>query len=196
MATADPSDDRATPQPPPPAAVPSGLADATPQVPTPPSGKEGGLGGERTGLFRPKWIIAGFGLPGRSVSEELDHQKIPYTVIEVNPEVVFRCAKGGRHMVLGDVRDPAILESAGIGSVDVVALMMPVEHAVVEAARVIRRLRPDARILARTTYLSVGMEMKELGVTNVVIAEEVVARASAEIVRGILKRGEKPPAIR
>lgn len=134
----------------------------------------------------PQVLIAGFGLPGRSISEALDATGVPHVVIEANADVVLRCRKTGRRMVCGDARDPAVLTEAGVASVGLVALMMPVESAVIEAVEVVRRLRPDVRIVARVTFTSTGLEATRRGADAVVVAEQVVALDAARTVAGLL----------
>lgn len=137
----------------------------------------------------PRVMIAGFGLPGRSISEALDEAGVPHVVIEANADVVERCRKSGRNMVCGDARDPAVLVEAGLASVGLVALMMPVEAAVIDAVEAVRRLRPDVRIVARVTFTSTGLEATRRGADAVVVAEQVVALEAARTVAGLLPAG-------
>lgn len=127
--------------------------------------------GERT----PQVIIAGFGVPGRYVAELLECRGVPYCVIEMNPATAARCADNGLRILVGDVRDQTLLEQAGIRSASLVVLAIPNEEAVHDAITVIRRLRPDIHIFARTAYTSAGLKAHQLGADEVVIAEQLVA---------------------
>jgi voltage-gated potassium channel Kch len=124
----------------------------------------------------PHVIIAGFGVPGRYVAELLECWHISYCVIELNPATAARCAENGLRILVGDVRDEAILRDAGLARASLVVLAIPNEEAVHQAISTIRRLRPDVRILARTAYTSAGLKAHQLGADDVVIAEQLVAR--------------------
>ena len=137
--------------------------------------------------FRPRVIIAGFGLPGRSIADSLEIAHIPYSVIEVNADVVDRCLHIGRHMIRGDVRDPAILREAGIETADILALMVPVEAIVLDAIDIARSLRKDIKIIARTSFTSTGMDADKRGADRVIVAEQVVAAAAANVVKEMIK---------
>lgn len=147
------------------------------------TGGGGGALGERLG---PRAIIAGFGLPGRSIADDLDRRQIPYVVIEVNAEVVERAKKCGRRMICGDVRQLGVLEEAGLGGAEVVALMVPVEGIVIEAVEVVRKARPDIKIVARVAFTSTGMEAKRKGADVVIVAEQVVASSATNVVGALL----------
>ncbi|MGH7177505.1 MAG: NAD-binding protein, partial [Tepidisphaeraceae bacterium] len=54
-------------------------------------------------------IIAGFGLPGRAAAERFDAAGVPYSIIELNPGTVERCAETGTMIIAGDVNEEATL---------------------------------------------------------------------------------------
>jgi voltage-gated potassium channel Kch len=120
-------------------------------------------------------VIAGFGLPGRSVAESLDHKHIPYCVIERNVQTVSRCLRAGIRIIEGDVTDPQILERAEIRRATLYAIAIPDEDVMLKAVEVARALNPTCRIIARCMYTSAGMKALTAGATEVVIAEKAVA---------------------
>jgi CPA2 family monovalent cation:H+ antiporter-2 len=126
-------------------------------------------------------IIAGFGLPGRSLEEELSRLGVGCVVIETNPDVVARCRKAHHIMVCGDARSEAVLREAGIQRAAWLAVVIPAEDVVLDVIRVARRLNPGLRILARTAFTSTGMEATRLGAVDVVVAEQVVAAAVVKV---------------
>jgi voltage-gated potassium channel len=136
----------------------------------------------------PQVLVAGFGLPGRSIAEQLDLLNIEYSVIEMNEDVAKRCHRRNRQIVVGDATDPQTLIKAGLKTVKTVALMMPVDSAVLHAVSAVRTLRPDVYIIARTAFTSVGMEAHRLGANEIIVAEQVVATyAEQSILRRISK---------
>ncbi len=130
---------------------------------------------------RVRAIIAGFGVPGRSVAEELERLGWYYVVIDTNEQAVQRCRAYGRHMFLGDVRQEQILLQAGVAHARLLALTMPDEAVVIEAAATARRLNPSLRILARCAYTSSGFQAARAGANEVVVAEQVVAAEFARL---------------
>jgi monovalent cation:H+ antiporter-2, CPA2 family len=126
-------------------------------------------------------IIAGFGVPGRMVAEMLESRGIPYTVIEINPSTANRAAKPCRRFISGDARDPDVLHRAGIETATLLVIAIPDQSAALDATRHARRLNPTVRIITRTHFTSAGMEAKQLGATDVVVAEQAVAREFARI---------------
>ena len=133
-------------------------------------------------------IVVGFGLAGRAVANGVIDRGASYTVIENNAEVVERCLPGGLHIIQGDARDPGVLREAGIERATDVAVTVPNDQmslAVVEQAR---KLNRTARIIARCTFVSGGMEAARLGADDTVIAEHVVAQEFARMIGVALER--------
>jgi len=120
-------------------------------------------------------IIVGFGLAGRCVADLLDGTGLTYSIIEKNPVTVETQRALGRQIVHGTAIDGETLSAAGLHSADILALTIPDEKAVLEAAELARRLRPDIHIIARTNYSSQGMRASQLGANVVIKAEQAVA---------------------
>ena len=132
-------------------------------------------------------VIAGFGIPGRAVAEALTALKKSFCVIELNPATVHRCELGHVPIIEGDCRDPEILKRAGIERAREFIIVVPDEKAAIEATVQARRLSPSIRIITRCHYTSAGIEAKNRGADEVIVAEQVVA---AEVVRKIRARGD------
>jgi monovalent cation:H+ antiporter-2, CPA2 family len=126
-------------------------------------------------------IIAGFGVPGRMVAELLEARGTPYTVVEINATTANRASKPGRRFICGDIRDSAILQRAGIETAVLLVIAIPDQAAALEATRLAHHLNPTLRIVTRTHFTSAGMEAKHLGASEVVVAEQAVAREFARI---------------
>ena len=122
-------------------------------------------------------IIAGFGVPGRSVAELLHSHDVSYCVIELNPSTVDRCAKGGEHIIGGDAREPEVLRTAGIEKATVFVVAVPDEQAALDITKQAHLMNPATRIITRCHFTSKGFEARALGAAKVVIAEQVVAQA-------------------
>ena len=120
-------------------------------------------------------IIVGFGLSGRSTVNNVIEQNVSYAVIETNEATVDRCTKGGLNIIFGDARDPEILKQAGIERATDLAITVPVDEIVLAVIDQVKRLNSRARIIARCTFVSDGMEATQRGADEVVVAEQVVA---------------------
>lgn len=120
-------------------------------------------------------IIAGYGVPGRSIAEYLTAQKIRFTIIERNPVTVKRCQVGGTRIIAGDARDADTLRKAEIHKASEIAVTIPDELAVLDVVEQARRLNPKVRIIARCNFISAGMEATRRGADEVIVAEQVVA---------------------
>lgn len=130
-------------------------------------------------LPRKHVIIAGFGVVGRNLAEHFSVSKIPFTVIELNPDTVRRQRRLGRSIVFGDVANPEVLESAGIHDAEAVVLTIPDDDATVRACRAIRAVAPTVFIAARTSFLSRAIQAQEVGADQVTVEEIATARDMA-----------------
>ncbi len=115
---------------------------------------EQGTGSQPT----PYVIVAGYGLPGRSLVEILIRSQTEYVVIELNSQTCERAGSGGARMIAGSAADPEVLRQAGIERATLVALMVPNDDVVLAAIPHIRRVNSSAHIIARCSFTSTGLE--------------------------------------
>jgi Trk K+ transport system NAD-binding subunit len=136
-----------------------------------------GTGSQRT----PYVVIAGYGLPGRSLVEHLARGKTEYLVIELNPQTCERAAAGGIHIIAGNAADPEILDQAGVARATLIALMVPNDEVVLSAIPYIRGVNSSAHVIARCSFTSTGLEAMRRGADQSIVAEQVIARELVEI---------------
>lgn len=130
-------------------------------------------------------IIVGFGVNGRNVARAAKASRIPYVIIEMNPDTVLREKAKGEPIYYGDATQEAVLNHAGIKSARVVVGAIydaPATRRIVELSR---RLNPKAYIIARTRFVQEMKELYMLG-ANEVIPEEY--ETSIEIFSRVLKK--------
>jgi monovalent cation:H+ antiporter-2, CPA2 family len=132
-------------------------------------------------------IIVGFGVAGRSVVNNVIERGVSYTVIETNTATVSRCAPSGLNIIQGDARHPAILRRAGIERATDVAVTVPNDRIALEILQQARLLNPTARIIARCTFVSSGMEALNKGADETVVAEQVVAAEFGRVIAAALE---------
>lgn len=143
-------------------------------------------------------IIAGFGPVGRSIAARLDVQKVPYTVIELNPETVRRQRRLGRSILYGDVTNPEVLEAAGARIADAIVITIPDDESTLRGISTARALAPSTFIACRTGYLSGAFRAYEAGADHAVVEEVVTADAmETQIIQKLQSRrtpDSTPPA--
>ena len=135
-------------------------------------------------------VVVGYGVPGRSVVEIAKTRHVELCVVESNASTVKRCEKGGPKMVLGDARDPAVLQSAEIGRATLIVVAIPDQEAALQATRLARAMNKSAKIVTRCHYTSAGFEAHAAGADHVVVAEQVVATEMSAMVSPLLEIAE------
>ena len=116
-------------------------------------------------------IIVGYGLSGRNVATAAKTAKIPYVIIDMNPETVRSEKKAGEPMIYGDATHEAVLEHVGIESARVMVVAISDPTATRGITSFARRLNPKIHIIARTRFFTETAALLKLG-ANEVIAEE------------------------
>jgi Trk K+ transport system NAD-binding subunit len=134
----------------------------------------------------PYVVVAGFGLPGRSLVEFLVREHIEYTVIELNAQTCERAAAGGVHIIAGSATNPEVLRQAQIERATMVALMVPNDEVVLAAIVHVRRVNTKAHLIARCSFTSTGLEAIRRGADQSIVAEQVIARELEGITAGLL----------
>src|SRR5690606_35700321 len=99
---------------------------------------------------QPQVLIAGMGLFGQIVARLLTAQHIPFVALEHSPETVDTLRRFGNiRLYYGDPTRPDLLRSAGAQHVKVFVIAMDDPDTNIKATRLIRRMYPQARVLAR-----------------------------------------------
>ena len=119
-------------------------------------------------------IIAGFGCGGRFIAEFLHEQRTPFVLVELNEHTVQTQCELGVDAIFGNIADADVLHQAGIETASVLALTVPDESAALRATELARRIRPDIHIIASTRHTSTGMQARQRGADQVIVAEQVV----------------------
>ncbi len=130
-------------------------------------------------------IVVGFGLNGRNVSRVLDASRIPFIVLELNPETVRIEKKRGIPIMYGDATKESVLEKANLKNARTVVIAISDASATRRIVELTRRLNPFVYIIARTRYTNEINPLYSLG-ANDVIPEEF--ETSIEIISRVLHR--------
>ncbi|HEU4643775.1 MAG TPA: cation:proton antiporter [Gemmatimonadaceae bacterium] len=134
-------------------------------------------------------IIVGFGFNGRNLARVLRRVGIPYTVIEMNPEVVHAERPRGVPVIYGDATRPEVLRHAGIERARVMVIAISDAAATRSTVAAARRLAPHLHIVVRTRYIQETRPLLALG-TEEVVPEEF--ETAIEIFSRVLRRYRVP----
>lgn len=142
-------------------------------------------------------VLAGYGLVGRVVAEQLEKIGVSYTIVEMNPRTVERQTKFKKDSVYGDISNPEVLERAGLHDADAVIITIPDEDAVLRACSVVRKLAPKMFIAVRTNFFSKAMLATEAGADLVTVEEWATAQLmAAEVAKHLGREAPKATAPR
>lgn len=150
--------------------------------------------------LRDHLVIIGFGVNGRNLARAARRARIPYTILELNPQTVRQMRKEGEPIVFGDATNEAVLTEVGVPFARVVAVVINDPLATRRIVALVRQHCPDAHLIARTRYISEVQTLLDLGADEVVpeefetaieiftrtlqqylVPEAVIARTASEI---------------
>lgn len=116
---------------------------------------------------RPQVIIAGFGRVGQIVARILTAQRIRYTALENSPEQVDFSRRFGNRIYFGNPARPEVLRAAGAADARLFVLTTDDPDANLRTARMVKRLFPHLRVIARARNRQHAFRLMDLGVEAV-----------------------------
>ena len=116
-------------------------------------------------------IIIGFGPAGQLCAWAAAQAKLPYVVIEMNPDTVNKYSQAGEPIHYGDAVHSSLLERYGVKKARAMIIAISDPAAPYGIAQMARRMNPDMCIITRTRFLAQIDGLKKQG-ANEVIAEE------------------------
>ncbi len=130
-------------------------------------------------------IVCGYGLNGRNLVRVLRAVLVPYTILEMNAEVVRDAKEKGEKINFGDATRREVLKHAEIEKASAIVFAISDPQATRRAVTNARELSGDIFIIVRTRYITEINELLELGADEV-IPEEF--ETSIEIFSRVLQR--------
>ena len=116
----------------------------------------------------PRVIIAGYGRVGQIVARILRAQRVPFTALESSAEQVDFSRRFGSMIYFGDPSRPELLRAARADQAEVFVLATDDPEANLRTARVVRRLYPHLKIVARARNRQHAFRLMDLNVNDVV----------------------------
>ena len=131
-------------------------------------------------------IIAGLGPSGRMLMQALRESGIPYIVLELNSKTVQDERRRGEPVYYGDVTTREVLEHAGLERASALALMFHNDDMLKRTINLVRSMRPELPIVARTAFASQMEPLESAGATAVVASELAAGEVLTNKVLAIL----------
>jgi len=167
------------------------FADAVLRLPLPGklkagfSPRSGSVSAHQRQKFKDHLIIVGYGLNGRNLTQAARTAKIPYVIIEMNPETVRQERRADEPIYYGDATQEAVLKKAAIEAARIMVVAISDPAATRRTIAIARTLSPKLHIIARTRFLQEMAPLYDLG-ANEVIPEEF--ETSVEIFARVLSK--------
>jgi CPA2 family monovalent cation:H+ antiporter-2 len=134
-------------------------------------------GNDRSYLPKDHIIIAGYGITGKSVARAAEITGIPYTVIELKPDIIQREKTARRpFFIFGDAVQEEVLEHAGIHHARALVVVVSEQEAIPRIVHKARQMAPSVYIIARTEHIRNAQYLLDLGADEVVSEEYEAAK--------------------
>lgn len=135
--------------------------------------------------FHDHVVIVGFGVCGRNLAWVAEQIKVPYVILDTNPETVRKERKKGRLIYFGDASQRSVLEQVDIEEARVVVIAINDSVAARRTIEVMRQINPKLYIIVRSRFAQEMEPMTRLG-ANEVIPEDF--EASLAILASVLRK--------
>jgi len=130
-------------------------------------------------------VIIGFGMTGRNIAKAARETKIPYAVLDMNPDRVRDERDVGEPIFYGDATHEAVLNHVNIRQARTLAIVINDAAASRRITTVARNLNHRLHIIVRTRFREEIKPLMDLG-ANEIVTEEF--EASVELFSRILSR--------
>ncbi len=126
-------------------------------------------------------VVVGAGLNGTNVARVLQETRIPFAVVDIDPDRGAEARREGLRALRADATGTEGLEAAGVPRAVGVVVTLPAPEAARQAVRLARALGPGVRIIVRTRYIREVEALRAVGADEVIPEEfetsiELVAR--------------------
>lgn len=128
-------------------------------------------------------VLCGFGRVGSAIGAALETFVVPYVVIEIDPDLSATLRTRGVPSLFGDAAEPHILYRAGVDKASMVIVTLPDPERSRLAITSVRRLNPNAPVLARTHRAADHEVLARAGATEIIQSE---LEASSTVIRHAL----------
>ena len=113
-------------------------------------------------------IIAGFGRSGQNLARILEHERIPYMALDLDPDRVRQAAAAGQSVVFGDAARLQSLMAAGLARASAVVVSYHDTASALKILQLVRSHAPKVPVLVRTIDDTDLDRLQAAGATEVV----------------------------
>lgn len=130
-------------------------------------------------------VIIGYGINGKNVAKAASNANIPYTIIELDPDLIAEGKRNGHPIHFGDATDEHTLNIHNIHKARVVVIAISDQEATQIIIKNIRKYTETAYVIVRTRYVKEIERICNIGADDV-IPEEF--ETSIEIFTKVLRK--------
>ncbi len=118
-------------------------------------------------------VIVGYGMTGKSVARASEILGIPYTIVDMDPDVVKRERREGNcsTIIFGDASQREILEHAGVARARALVVVISEQNVVPAIIHLAREMAPSIHIVVRTRHVNDARNLINLGADEVIPEE-------------------------
>jgi CPA2 family monovalent cation:H+ antiporter-2 len=116
-------------------------------------------------------IIIGYGVNGRNLARAAKAAKIPYTIIEMNPETVRTEKARNEPIQYGDATNESLLKNANIKEAKILVVAISDPTATNRITQMARQLNPTIYIIVRARFIQRIKPLYKLGADEVIPEE-------------------------
>jgi len=127
-------------------------------------------------------IICGFGRIGLILARKLTEARIPFVIIDNNPDRVAAAEERGYLVRLGSAADEVVLESAGIHQAKALATVLPDDAINVFITLTARNLNTHLIILSRGELPTTEKKLRQAGADHIVLPAAIGALRMAHLI--------------
>jgi voltage-gated potassium channel len=127
-------------------------------------------------------IVCGFGRMGHNLAARLARKKLPFVVVDSQPEMVAEASAMGYLAIEGDATDEDILKAAGIERSKTVVVALHSDANNVFLTLTARNLNAQLNILARGEHPSTEKKLRQAGANHVVMPAAIGAQRIADMI--------------
>lgn len=139
----------------------------------------------KSNIYKDHLVIVGFGINGKNLANVSKKAKIPYIIVETNPDTVKKYKQKGENIYYGDISNPSVLEHISIKNARIAVIAISDPSATRKAVYEIRKMCKNVYIIVRSRYINEINDLINIG-ANQVISEEF--ETSVEIFARVLNK--------
>jgi voltage-gated potassium channel len=128
-------------------------------------------------------IICGYGRNGSQAAYDLAVHKVPFIVIENNPDIITNLRDNEDILYIdGDATQDEVLEHAGIQDARAMITTLPVDADNLYVVLTAKGINPKMKIISRASNENSDFKLKRAGANNVIMPDKVGGQRMAKLV--------------